>query len=175
MTRAKSIVQELRAELKRQAPTAVSLQAAIVEALTPRRPEPTGGARAGAVRVDVVMPPEPIRVLAGPSLAGIFWNLFDNAAKAMPQGGALTVSVAPGPGSDRATVEVRDTGVGIEPWRLASIFEPAASTTPDSYAPAHGLGLWWTKGQVESFGGTIDVSSQPGAGTRFKLMFRTIG
>jgi signal transduction histidine kinase len=175
VTRAKSIVQELRAELKRQAPSAVSLQGAIVEALTRAGLNQRGEAQAGAARVDVVMPPEPIRVLAGPSLAGIFWNLFDNATKAMPQGGTLTVTVAPGPGSDRTTIEVRDTGVGIEPWRLASIFEPAASTTADSYAPAHGLGLWWTKGQVESFGGTIEVSSQPGAGTRFKLIFRTAG
>jgi sensor histidine kinase regulating citrate/malate metabolism len=93
----------------------------------------------------------------------------------MPQGGTLTVRVSLGPGSDRATVEVHDTGVGIEPWRLASIFEPAASTTPDAYAPAHGLGLWWTKGQVESYGGTIEVGSQPGAGARFKLVLRTTG
>jgi signal transduction histidine kinase len=108
-------------------------------------------------------------------LSGIFWNLFDNAAKAMREGGTLAVRVAPGPGEGRVTVEVTDTGVGIEPWRLASIFEPGASTTSNSYAPTHGLGLWWTKGQVESYGGTIDVSSQPGEGTRFRLILRTTG
>jgi signal transduction histidine kinase len=173
--RAKAIVQELRTELKRQAPSAVSLQSAIVEALTRAGLTQSAEAAARGVQVDVVMPPEPIRVLAGPSLPGIFWNLFDNAAKAMPQGGTLAVTIAHGPGADRASVEVRDTGVGIEPWRLASIFEPATSTSADSYAPTHGLGLWWTKGQVESFGGTIEVSSQPSAGTRFRLVFRTVG
>lgn len=175
ITRAKSIVQELRADLKRRAPSPVNLQAAIVEALARTGLDRQGETRPGGVRVDVSLPPEPVRVLAGPSLAGIFWNLFDNAAKAMPNGGALSITVSPGPGSDRVTVEVSDTGVGIEPWRLGSIFEPGASTTSNSYAPAHGLGLWWTKGQIESYGGTIEVSSEPGAGTRFKLTLRTTG
>ena len=165
--RSKSIIQELRAELKRRAPSPVILQAAITEALL--RAGLAGSAR---VRVDVSLPAEPVRVLAGPSLSGVFWNLFDNAAKAMPDGGTLTVSAAVGQARDRITVEVRDTGVGIEPWRIASLFEPGASTTSNSYAPAHGLGLWWTKGQVEGFGGTIDVTSEPGAGTRFTLRLR---
>jgi signal transduction histidine kinase len=165
--RAKSIIQELRAELKRRAPAPVVLQSAVSEALAR-----AGLNGEGPVRVSLVLPSEPLRVLAGPSLPGIFWNLFDNAAKAMPAGGTLTVSLLEGP-PDRVRVEVADTGVGIEPWRLASLFEPGASTTRDSYAPAHGLGLWWTKGQVESFGGTIGVSSKPGAGTRFTITLRT--
>lgn len=179
IARSKAIVQELRAELKRRAPTPVNLQGAIVEALVraglDRRGEAAPAGPRNGVRVDASLPPEPIRVLAGPSLAGIFWNLFDNAAKAMPEGGTLSVTVGPGPGNERVTVEVRDTGVGIEPWRLASIFEPGASTTADAYAPAHGLGLWWTKGQVESYGGSIEVTSAPGQGTRFKLILRTTG
>ncbi len=173
--RAKSIVQELRTELKRRAPTPVVLQKAITEALTRAGLDHQGDMSHRQVRVDVALPAEPVHVLAGPSLPGIFWNLFDNAVKAMPEGGVLGVSVRQGPAPDRVTIEVRDTGVGIEPWRLASIFEPGASTTANSYAPTHGLGLWWTKGQVESYGGTIEVSSAPDAGTRFKLVLRTVG
>lgn len=175
INRAKSIVQELRTELRRRAPAPVILQTAITEALARAGLDRQDAGARAPVRVDVALPSEPVRVLAGPSLSGIFWNLFDNAAKAMRGGGALTVTVLPGPGDDRVTVEVQDTGVGIEPWRLASIFEPGASTTGNSYAPAHGLGLWWTKGQIEGYGGTIDVSSQRGVGTRFKLIFRTAG
>ena len=168
VARSKSIIQELRAELRRRAPAPVLLQGAVTEAIAR-----AGLGESGPVRVDAVLPGEPLHVLAGPSLPGIIWNLLDNAAKAMPEGGTITVRAARGASPDRATLEVQDEGVGIEPWRLASIFEPAASTTANSYAPTHGLGLWWTKGQVESFGGTIDVTSEPGKGTRFRLTFRT--
>ncbi len=188
--RSKSIIQELRTELKRRAPAPVILQTAIAEALvraglargsSSSTQSAGGGANSGGgagggaregIRVDAELPAEPVRVLAGPSLPGVFWNLFDNAAKAMPGGGVLTVAARVGPARDRIIVEVGDTGVGIEPWRIASLFEPGASTTSNSYAPAHGLGLWWTKGQVEGFGGTIEVTSQPGAGTRFTLRLR---
>jgi len=182
--RSKSIIQELRTELKRRAPAPVILQTAIAEALLRAGLAGggnSGGATAGggagsgtrdAIRVDANLPADPVRVLAGPSLPGVFWNLFDNAAKAMPDGGVLTVTARLAQARDRIIVEVGDTGVGIEPWRIASLFEPGASTTSNSYAPAHGLGLWWTKGQVEGFGGTIEVTSQPGTGTRFTLRLR---
>ncbi len=165
---AKSIIQELRTELRRAAPAPVDLRAAIDEGL-----ERCGlaGSQQG-IRVALALPPERIRVLAGPSLAGVFWNLFDNARKAMPSGGALSVSAVTGGEPGWVSVEVADTGVGIEPWRVPSIFEAGASTTADSYAPAHGLGLWWTRGQVESFGGKIDVSSEPDVGTRFVVRLR---
>ncbi len=172
ISHAKSIIQELRAELRRQAPAPVDLQAAVAEALE------RCGLAAGQVanppdgmRVAVMLPAAPPRVLAGPSLAGVFWNLFDNARKAMPEGGTLAISAGPAEASWVA-VTVADTGVGIEPWRLGAIFEPGASTTADSYAPAHGLGLWWARTQVESFGGKIEVASEPGAGTRFTLRLR---
>jgi signal transduction histidine kinase len=168
LTRSKSIIQELRAELKRRAPAPVLVQGAVTEAIAR-----AGLSGVGPVRVNALLPGEPVLALAGPSLPGIIWNLLDNAAKAMPGGGTITVRALRGPGPDRVTLEVEDEGIGIEPWRLPSIFEPAASTTANSYAPTHGLGLWWTKGQVESFGGTIDVSSEPGKGTRFRLIFRS--
>lgn len=166
--RAKSIIQELRTELKRRAPAPVSLNAAIEDALSR-----LGSLEERKIRVEKSLPDEPVRVIAGPSLWGIFWNLFDNAVKAMPHGGTLAIAVTRPAGADRITIVVSDTGVGIEPWRLSSIFEPGASTTSDSYAPAHGLGLWWTKGQIESFGGSIEATSERGAGTTFVLMLRT--
>ncbi len=166
--RAKSIIQELRTELKRRAPAPVSLNAALEDALGR-----LGSLEERKIRVEKSMPDEPIRVIAGPSLWGIFWNLFDNALKAMPHGGTLAITVTRDEGADRVTIVVSDTGVGIEPWRLSSIFEPGASTTSDSYAPAHGLGLWWTKGQIESFGGSIEAASERGAGTTFVLVLRT--
>lgn len=165
--RTKAIIQELRAELRRQEPAPAAVQPAIAEAL----------ARAGlekneAITVRVAAPQAPLRVLAGPQLTSMLWNLLDNARKAMPAGGALSVTAARAAEPGWIAIEVADTGAGIEPWRLPFIFEAGASTTADSYAPAHGLGLWWTRNQAESFGGNIDVSSQPGAGSRFTLRLR---
>ncbi len=165
--RAKAIIQELRAEIRRQAPVPVSVQQIITEAV----------ARAGLagnnnIEVRIQAPEQPLRALAGPQLTGVLWNLLDNGRKAMPDGGVLTVAAGPAAEPGWITIEVTDTGVGVEPWRLPTIFEAGVSTTTDSYAPAHGLGLWWTRGQVESFGGTIEVTSQPGAGTRFIVRLR---
>jgi signal transduction histidine kinase len=167
--RAKSIIQELRTEIRRQAPAVVELQAAIAEALA-RCGLPNDDLQIGVI---LHLPDEPLAVLAGPGLTGAFWNLFDNALKAMPGGGTLTVTARQEPGW--VAVEVVDTGVGIAPWRLATLFDAGESTTTDGYAPAHGLGLWWTRGQVESFGGSIDVESVPGAGARFTLRLRLAG
>lgn len=167
VARAKSIIQELRREIRHQAPGAVALQPAIQGAL-----ERTGLADDGRIRLHLALPAEPVRVLAGPGLTGVFWNLFDNARKAMPGGGALTVTVHDAGVSGWVVVEVADTGVGIESWRLPTIFEAGESTTADSYAPAHGLGLWWTRGQIDSFSGQIEVASEPGAGTRFIIRLR---
>jgi sensor histidine kinase regulating citrate/malate metabolism len=64
--------------------------------------------------------------------------------------------------------------VGIEPWRLATIFDAGASTTADTFAPAHGLGLWWTRAQVEGYGGTIEIASQPGQGTSVTVRLRAV-
>ncbi len=177
---AKSIIQELRTELRRQVPAAIGLQAAITEALERCGLLGSAGALSedAAIRVDLALPPEPadrpepVRVMAGPGLTGVFWNLFDNARKAMPGGGTLSVTVRGGEAPGWLSVEVADTGVGIEPWRLPGIFEAGGSTTADSFAPAHGLGLWWTRSQVESFGGAIEVASEVGAGTRFTIRLR---
>jgi signal transduction histidine kinase len=176
IARAKAIIQELRTELRSHTPQPVVLQAAVANALA-RSHLAAGHGEAdapegrAAIQVNLDLPPGPLHVLAGPGLSGVFWNLFDNAAKAMPEGGVLTVTAAKDePGW--VTIEVADTGVGIEPWRLPNLFEAGETTTVDRYAPAHGLGLWWTRGQVESFGGTIRVVSRPAAGTRFIIRLR---
>lgn len=172
IARSKAIIQELRAELRRQEPVPTAVQPAVAEAVARAGLEDGVAAGAAAIEVRIAMPQAPLRVLAGPQLTGMLWNLLDNARKAMPGGGVLLVAAGPAPEPGWITIEVADTGVGIEPWRLPFIFEAGASTTADSYAPAHGLGLWWTRSQAESFGGKIEVASEAGAGTRFTLRLR---
>lgn len=88
-------------------------------------------------------------------------NLVVNAKDAMPQGGTLTCSSARE--GDWAVVSVADTGVGIAPEDRDRIFKPFFS----GKASGTGLGLSLTKRIIEEHGGTLDVSSEVGAGTTF--------
>ncbi|GEM_PF-1696592 len=164
---AKKTIQELRSALK--APLPPLREMSLAEAIH------KGLARAElpeSIRLSFDLPEEEVYVVAHERLLNVFWNLFDNAHKAMPQGGVLRVVVDTTVEPGWVVVHIQDSGSGIEPWRLDSIFEPGEATPSDPYAPAHGLGLWWTRTQVESFGGTIEVTSIPGAGTCVTLRLR---
>jgi signal transduction histidine kinase len=91
-------------------------------------------------------------------------DLFVNAVEAMPQGGRLTVLAR----EVREGVEilVADTGVGIPDEALPHIFEPFYTTKQES---GSGLGLSVVWGIVERNGGEIEVDSEVGVGTVFRL------
>lgn len=164
---AKATIQELRSvlipESARLRP--VALRAAIVEALDKAN-------LPASIHVWLDLPDETPPVLANDRLINVFWNLLDNARKAMPEGGQLNISAATRPDEDWVWIRVQDTGMGIPAWRLELIFEVDETTPHDSYAPARGLGLWWTRAHVESFGGHISVESQEGIGTCVTLGLR---
>ena len=165
MAHARSIMRELRTELQQHSPGSTDLKMAILNAID----------RCGladedqSIQVRLDLAEEAARVAAGPGLTGIFWNLFDNARKSMPTGGTLTVSTRLCEDRYWVTIKVIDTGIGIDSWRLPYIFEADASTTTDSFAPAHGLGLWWTRSQIESYGGTIEAANNPDKGACFTI------
>jgi signal transduction histidine kinase len=92
-----------------------------------------------------------------------FSNLMINAVQAMPEGGALNVTVHPNESS--LHIEFADTGTGIAPENLAQIFEPYYSTKDTGI----GLGLPLTKKIIEEHGGQITVESEPGHGTTFTV------
>ena len=92
-------------------------------------------------------------------------NLLANAREAMADGGHVTVTI--GLDHGRVAVEIADTGCGIAPDQLARIFEPFFTTKHSGT----GLGLTNVKRLVEDNGGTIEVHSEPGTGTRFVLRF----
>jgi two-component system NtrC family sensor kinase len=100
----------------------------------------------------------------------IFINLMMNALQAMGSGGRLIVTTAKG-GDGAIHVWVADTGPGIPPELSAAVFEPFVTTK----APGEGtgLGLYITRSLVESLGGIITLSSTPGRGTSFHLIFPT--
>ncbi|MGB5832270.1 MAG: ATP-binding protein [Thiohalocapsa sp.] len=126
-------------------------------------------AETGGVRTELRIDGAPPRVLATDSdLRMMALNLAQNACHAMPRGGHLTVCC----GRDDAHVVLlfEDTGVGIDPGDLQSIFEPFFSRRADGVRGT-GLGLPITKAIIESHGGTIDVDSAHGEGSRFTVRF----
>ncbi len=111
----------------------------------------------------------PVRVNAG-EMEQVFLNLFLNALDAMPGGGVLSVVGDESVGDHgRRTVRVavEDTGCGIPDEIQARIFEPFLTTKPEGKGT--GLGLSICHGLVTSNGGTIDIDSAPGRGTRVSL------
>lgn len=117
-------------------------------------------------------------------LEQIIVNLLRNARDAMPQGGRLRVSTSaqdigaefverhPWARPGRfVRIEVRDSGVGI-PYELQPrVFEPFFTCTTEREGHGLGLGLSIVYGIVKQHRGFIDLSSSPGAGTCFWMLF----
>lgn len=111
-------------------------------------------------------------------------NLVLNARDAMPEGGELRLSLAcsdadekflrahpgaqPGP---YVRLAIADTGSGLTPEARLRLYEPFFTTKPPGQGT--GLGLSTVYAIVKQFGGTIDVHSEPGRGTEFRIGLRS--
>ncbi len=97
------------------------------------------------------------------SMRRVLNNLITNAIQAMPQGGNLTITLSRD--GDEATISVKDTGKGIPEKEMEKLFEPLFTTKKDG----QGFGLAVCKQHVEAHGGSIEVTSEVGEGTTFKV------
>ncbi len=92
-------------------------------------------------------------------------NLVGNAIDAMPDGGELQVAAGP-TGDGRYDIRIGDTGKGIPAGDRGKIFEPYYTTKPSGL----GLGLDLTRKIVKAHEGEIVVDSEPGKGTRIRIL-----
>jgi signal transduction histidine kinase len=141
-------------------PTTVSEVLAEVEADTRQL-----GARRIVWNVPPDLPPiETDRV----KLKLVVTNLVDNAVKFTPEG---SVTVAAGTRENGVEISVTDTGIGIPPEALSSVFEPfrRGHDLPASRAGGVGLGLYIVRRFLDLLGGTIEVESQVGSGSTFRV------
>ena len=121
-------------------------------------------ARLQKVAIDLHLPPEPVVSNGVASLLQqVFMNLYLNALHAMPQGGAITVTLEKG--EREALVRVADTGRGIAPEDLGKIFDPFYTRSP--VGRGIGLGLSITYSIVQQHLGAVEVESQVGRGSTF--------
>ena len=123
------------------------------------------------VRLEVSVAADvPIVSVDAGRIASVIRNVVGNALRHTPGGGTVTVSVA-AEGEDGVSVTVTDTGRGIDPALLPTIFE---RFTRSADSTGSGLGLAIAKALVEVHDGTIEASSEPGQGTTitFRLPVR---
>lgn len=135
------------------------------------------------IQTVIVLDPKAGHVLGDPvQIEQVLLNLALNARDSMAEGGILTIETGnadldeayvrahpgavPGP---YVKLVVEDTGCGIDAETLAHIFEPFFSTK--EFGKGTGLGLATVYGIVKESRGYIDVTSQPGRGSRFTVMW----
>ncbi|HUL61149.1 MAG TPA: ATP-binding protein [Anaeromyxobacteraceae bacterium] len=122
-------------------------------------------------RLDVRIGPMPQVAAGDRELGQVFLNLLVNAAQAIPEGDAgrhLVQVVADTDPQGRARVEIHDSGAGIPADVLPRLFTPFFTTKAQGVGV--GLGLAICHGIVQAAGGTIEVESQLGRGTTFRVL-----
>jgi signal transduction histidine kinase len=96
----------------------------------------------------------------------VFMNLLVNAAHAVNKERG-TITLRTGAQDDEVWVEVEDDGCGISKENQTRIFDPFFTTKP--VGKGTGLGLSLSYGIVQKHAGRLDVHSEPGQGTRFRM------
>ncbi len=108
----------------------------------------------------------PLILADADQMSQVLINLIMNAVHAMPDGGTLSVGLAPE--KDMVKLTVADTGHGIPHDVVKKVFEPFFTTK--EFGKGTGLGLTVVKGIIEEHQGSIAVESEEGKGTTFRVL-----
>jgi two-component system sensor histidine kinase PilS (NtrC family) len=110
--------------------------------------------------------PEAYALIDGDKLKQVFWNICENAVRAMARGGVLRVSIEAV--DEDWQINFADTGPGIEPKLIEKVFEPFQS----QFEGGTGLGLAIVYQIMQAHEGKVWARSKPGQGTVFVLRIR---
>ena len=102
----------------------------------------------------------------------ILINLLTNAVKFTPAGGSIRVSAGARPDSGQIAIDVADTGIGIPPAKLSSVFEPFVQVDVSNARrqQGSGLGLAISRDLARGMGGDLVARSEEGRGSTFTLL-----
>lgn len=144
----------------------VSAQEAVRLAVESTRPRWKDEAEAKGLCIRIVTEQEEVPPLRGTQggLHDLLINLVFNAVDAMPRGGTITIGVRSA--DDFVELSVADTGVGMPEETRRRVFEPFFTTKTDV---GTGLGLATVLSTISSWGGMIEVDSEPGKGSSFTI------
>lgn len=105
-------------------------------------------------------------------LRQVFLNLLTNAADATPRDGRITVRIRGRADGSAHIVEIEDTGCGIPPEALPRVTEAFFTTKPEGKGT--GLGLSICRRILREHGGTLEITSEVGRGTRVTLILPVV-
>jgi signal transduction histidine kinase len=117
--------------------------------------------------------PVPPSLLDASAVTEALVNLLDNAVKY--SGGAREIVVRVCGRGDRAVVEVADRGVGIAAADRARIFDRFYRSARNDGQGGYGLGLFLVKNVMNAHHGDVEIDSEVGQGSRFRLVFPPAG
>jgi len=118
------------------------------------------------VELELDLQPTPAVYADAGQLEQVIVNLVANARDAMPRGGRL--SIATSSDAQGVVLSIADEGVGMDEPTQAKAFEPFFTTK--SREAGSGLGLSIVESVVRQSGGSVELESAPGAGTRIRIL-----
>ena len=167
--RAKELVRRLQISIQgdREYTLAVDVNEAVQRAveLTQPRWKDEADANGGAVDVDLKL--RTVTPIWGgwEQMRDVMVHLILNAVEAMPNGGTLTIETAMV--DEQVQIIFADTGTGMNEETRRRVFEPFFTT---KFNVGSGLGLSIVSGTIKSWGGTVEIESEEGKGTRVVIL-----